>query len=250
MILIEKLYLDLIVYFVYFLADRQSCRDVFGTVYQSGDIYYNIETIIDQSVVNTSATDITFIVDESGSMERAHMWVREVVPLLESSIRGQGVGISGKPNQYALVGFGNSTSVGGRVLTQLTSVDGFVNATRRFKTDGIFEDGYSAIFFALNNIPNRMNTTRLYILVTDEARQVLPNSNFTRQQIENRLIEENIVLNVVVSQRFIYNTSNDESTAFGLHFNGTAFAVDPLATLQYSTYSNGGIHPNRNLSSG
>uniref|UniRef100_A0A1X7UV50 Uncharacterized protein n=1 Tax=Amphimedon queenslandica TaxID=400682 RepID=A0A1X7UV50_AMPQE len=231
-------------------ANRQSCRDVFSTVYQSGDIYYDIETIIDQTVVNTSATDITFIVDESGSMERAHMWVREIVPLLESSIRGQGVGISDKPNQYALVGFGNRTSLGGRVLTQLTSVDGFVNATRMFETDGIFEDGYSAILFALNNIPNRMNTTRLYILVTDEARQALPNSNFTRQQIERRLIEENIVLNVVVSQRFIYNTSNNESTAFGLHFNGTAFAVDPLASLQYRTYNNGVIHPNRNLSSG
>ena len=178
------------------------------------------------------------------------MWVREVVPHLESSIRGQGVGISDKPNRYALVGFGSPTSLGGRVLTQLTSVDGFVNATHSLKTDGIIEDGYSAILFALNNIPNRMNTTRLYILVSDEARQVLPNSNFTRKQIENRLIEESIVLNVVVSQRFIYNTSNNDSTAFGLHFNGTSFAVDPLVTRQYNTYNNGGIHPNRNLSSG
>lgn len=233
-----------------FLENEESCHDVFGAVYTSGDTYYDIQTILDD-VADVAATDITFIIDESGSMERAHTWVSGVAPLLESSLKSQGVGVGDRKNLYALVGFGRPTSLGGRVLAQLSSVDVFVNASHNLATDGIIEDGYAAILFSSDNVPNRINTTKLYVLVTDEARQTLQNShNVTREHIIKRLRELNITLNVVVAQRFLYNTSSYDSNAFGLHFNRTAFSLDPLSSVHFRTHTNGGIHPNRNLSSG
>lgn len=175
----------------------------------------------------------------------AHMWVREMVPRLESAITSAGFGVGDRPNQYALVGFGQRLIPQGIVLTQLTSVNGFLNATNNLKTDGIFEDGYSAINVALNEITHRSNSTKIFVLVTDEARQALTTGNsITRDSIERRLREEEIMLNVVVRQGFLYDINNNNTFAFGLTFNRTSFSVDTNSTVGFRTHANGVRHPN------
>lgn len=182
-------------------------------------------------------------------MLRAHQWVRSVAPRLDTAIRSVGVGVGNRPNQYGLVGFGRTSAPEGSVLTQLTSVDGFINATNILTTDGLFEDGYSAIIVALDQIIFRVNTSKIFILVTDEERLSV-RSGLDRTHVERRLRESEVTLNSVVRQGFLYDRNDNNSFAFGLTSNRTAFTIDSTATDGFRTFQNGVRHPNPIYSAG
>ena len=211
--------------------------------YVEGDSFYKIETILTNEA-KYAAADVTFIVDESGStMDVAHEWVRDIVPKLDAAFKDFNVGIGNLANKFALVGFGGTPKPDGRVLSQLTSVEQFINATYLFEDGGTFEDGYSGIYVALSEIKYRNNTSIIFVLVTDEDRNVL-NKNLTRSTLQSEMMSHKIILNSVVSQAFLYNKSDISTLAFGLNYNGTAFVFNTSSSpIGFTTYPNGVQHP-------
>ena len=193
-----------------------------------------------------AAVDTVFVVDESGSI-RTQNWIRSLVPLLERRFREQGVGLGNRKNQYALVGFGRNmeSAQGGIVLSQLTTPEEFINASRNLRLDGLFEDGYSGIEVALNEVQVRSNTVRLLILVTNEDRSVLPGKeDLTRAVMKQMIQSHGFILNVVVDQTF--QVSSGEP-AFGLDSNRMAYLFNQSSSQQFFTLPNGSKHSDPTL---
>lgn len=184
-------------------------------------------------------------------MQDAHEWIRSAVPLLEQAFKDQGVGVGTRKNMFALVGFGRNMMPDneGIVLTDLTSVDGFVNASYGLATDGLFEDGYSGIEVALDRISLRSESIRLLVFVSNEPRQELANKeSLNRTNIEQRLRENDFTLNAIVSQGLLYNSSDSQSFAFALDSNGTAYTF--LSQTEFTTHPNGVPNPDPSLTDG
>ena len=166
-------------------------------------------------------------------MLEAQQWIGEMAPLLDETLKGNGVGVGNMPNQFALVGFGgmNPATIGGTVLTQLTSVDNFVSATPGLTIDGTVEDGYSGIQVALDEVELRSSSDIVHVMVlaTNGDRDTIPgNENLTRDAIEEGLRGAGFVLNVVVGQGFPIDM---DVSAFGMDFNGTCYSYDFVNNL-------------------
>ena len=95
-------------------------------------------------------------------------------------------------NRYCLIGFG---SFGLLQRAHFRTVDGmscysasdFPRAQAQLVTEGLNEDGYEAIQFALDNVPFRNSPfiARNILLITDEGRSVIPEGvSITRDSIE------------------------------------------------------------------
>ena len=147
-----------------------------------------------------SFADVVVIIDESGSMAGEQTWVSGLIPSLDTALRNAGVGNGADVNRYGLVGFGSGISGGdlGRTLTVGGGLFGtpteFSTAASGLVTSGGFEDGYSAIDYALNNYTSRAGAATNYILVTDEDRDN-GNNALNRANILSRLSASNILLN-------------------------------------------------------
>lgn len=226
------------------------CVDTSANNYKEGDYYYYIEVQTIGEAANAAA-DVVFVVDESGSM--IHEWIREVVPKLDEAFQNSGVGAGIQRNQFALVGFGRTADQGrgGIILANLTSVQGFLNASQNLVTNGLVEDGYSAIDVALNGITLRNDTSRIMVLASNEGRSILPGKgHLTRRHIENELRKRNFVLNSIVAQRLLFNSSDNSSFAFALDMNHTAYAYDPSAPGNFVQFPDGVPHPDPSQTSG
>jgi hypothetical protein len=143
--------------------------DLFNTNACTGDV-----------IEATGAVDVVVVIDESGSMFFSQQFMKGLITSLEASLTSLGVGISPtEPNQYGLAGFGGATSgphflghdhpVGGMFFGTAAQ---FVPAVDTLVIDGILEDAYSGIQFALDNYPFRPNAEKFIILVTDEDRDI------------------------------------------------------------------------------
>lgn len=226
------------------------CEDNNANRYIEGDRFYDTE-ILPFGDALVAAADVVFVVDESGSMQDNHEWIRMVASRLDQAFKDRGLGIGSRGNLFALVGFGRNTSPEreGIVLSNLTSVEGFLNASQNLATDGLFEDGYSGIEVALDQIRLRENSFRVMILVSNEARLALiGKEDLTRERIEQRLQDSNFVLNAVVSQGILYDQNDDESFAFAVDNNGTAYSFTSITDFMQTP--NGLPHPDPSFTVG
>ena len=98
-------------------------------------------------------------------------------------------------NRYCLVGYGGVLE---NATGHFRSVDGqpcflvsdFPRAQSQLVTNGIEEDGYEAIQFALDNVPFRESPfiAKNIILITDEGRAIIDEGeNITRESIQEQL---------------------------------------------------------------
>jgi len=113
--------------------------------------------------------DVVAIVDESGSMGGEHGWIGGMMASLQSGLVGAGVV---GPNNYGLVGFGNSAVIPRQInvgVGQFGTAAEFGTATGSLVLSGGVEDGWAGITFA-NTYAARPAAARNYILVTDEDR--------------------------------------------------------------------------------
>ena len=123
------------------------------------------------TAANLRSSDVVVIVDESSSMFGEHQWLGTMIPQLETALETEGL----TGNRFGLVGFGSprpnllgrSLPVGGANFGTATE---FATASNNLLLSGRFEDGYSAIDFALNNYTFRESAAVNFILVTDEDR--------------------------------------------------------------------------------
>ena len=227
--------------YIYVTANQMFCEDHEKQTFAEGSYFHSIETFVD-GPASQSAADIVFVVDESGSMAFEHEWIQKAAVELDQSLRLQGVGVGEKENLYALVGFGrnNPSDILGITLSSLASIEGFLNATKRLVLNGIFEDGYAAINYALDAIESRSNSAKLIIFVSDEDREVL-RSDLSFDVLAKRLNDAGFILNVAVNQGFLI--SLDESPplfALGVGGDGQSFLFNQTSSNLFST-SHGGL---------
>lgn len=221
------------------VASPVVCEDQLKQTYMEGSYFYSIESFA-SGPASQAAADIIFVVDESGSMAFEHEWIQKEIVILDQALKQQGVGVGERENLYALVGFGRNdpSAILGITLTSLTSVEGFLNATKLLVLDGIFEDGYAAIIHALEDIETRSNTAKQIILVSDEDRGVLQSDlsfNFVAQELKSA----GYVLNVAVNQGFLSNVNNS-IFALGLSGDGQSYILNRSSSTFFST-SQGGV---------
>jgi hypothetical protein len=176
------------------------------------------------STVNT-ISNVVFIVDESGSMGGEQAFLKDVVGDLDAAL-----GVAGVTNRsYGVVGFGSgvggSTSADnlGRVRgTGLTDATDAATNLDSLALSGGFEDGYSAINFALTAFTYTAGAAINFILVTDEDRD---NGNIalTYATILSSLTGSKILLNAVINNPF---SSDEGSGALGVDSSGEAYVAD------------------------
>lgn len=154
-------------------------------------------------------TDIIFIVDESGSMGGEHTFLPGFVTNLDTTLAGRGV----TQRNFGLAGFGGggpgnlgrTFNVGAGLLGTAAE---FGTAAGNLVLTGAFEDGFSAVNFALNNYPAAApGASRTFVLVTDEDRDN-GNNALTAQTMVNDLNAAGISLVVVVNANI--RGTNDE----------------------------------------
>lgn len=155
--------------------------------------------------------DIIFVVDESGSMGGEHAWIPAMVTALDANLVAAGV----TGNQYALVGFGASSSHGTSGHKHTVGTGDWGNAAQMataagsLVTNGGFEDGWQAINYALDNYSFRSTAAVNIVLITDEDRD--NGSSDTYASTLAALGAKNALLNVVVNNAF----GSDSGAALG-----------------------------------
>lgn len=189
------------------------------------------------ATVPNTISNVVFIVDESGSMQGEQEFLVDVVGDLDAALGAAGV----TNRSYGVVGFGNgiggsgSASNLGRVLgTGLTNATDAATNLGNLVLSGGFEDGYSAIDFALTAFNFTAGAAINFILVTDEDRDN-GNTALTTASIRNSLTGANILLNAVVSNSLRTGTN---ATALGVDSSNDAYVADGSGGF---TTSSGGV---------
>ena len=150
------------------------------------------------------------------------------------------MGAGNRENHFALVGFGRADrrQITGIVISQPTARDDFLPLLGLLKSNGVAEDGYAALEFAVESINTRTDTVRQMIFVTDEDRRVI-RRDLDRSGIEKILTDSGYTLNVVVNQGFLADPNDNGSHALGLDVNRTAYVFNPSSPSLYSTVAGG-----------
>ena len=212
------------------------------------DKYLQISTLFLTFVTvgATSATaaslssDVVVIVDESGSMSLEQAWLGTIIPQLDTAMQSQGL----VGNRFGLVGFGSSSETLGRSLpvggANFGNSAQFATATNSLRLNGWFEDGYSAIDFALSNYTFRAGAAVNFILVTDEDRDngnssLNFNNMLARLKRNPRDNKDDILLNAVVNANFVNNSLGVDSEGKAYIANGsggyTTTQLPPLTSF-------------------
>ncbi|MCH2050549.1 MAG: VWA domain-containing protein [Trichodesmium sp. ALOHA_ZT_67] len=190
---------------------------------QASTLFLTLVTVGATSATAASlkSSDVVVIVDEYGSMNYEQTWLGTVIPQLDTALQNQGI----VGNRFGLVGFGTSNQTLGRSLplggAKFGNSAEFATATNSLLLKGGFEDGYSAIDFALNNYTFREGAAVNFILVTDEDRDN-GNSSLNFNNILARLKrnpqdnKDDILLNAIVNANFVNNSLgvNSEGNAY------------------------------------
>ena len=194
-----------------------------GTVIGSGES----KVILD---FGERSADVVLVVDESGSMETEHKWIVNMTEMLDRTLQRLKIGDSNS-NRFGILGFGSSQEDGirGRVLRHgekdLVDASEIELLTQMLKTSGRQEDGYLALKLAYDEFSFRNGTIKLFILITDEERDVL-DTGLNRANILNLLEEkDDSILNTVVSEGF---EGAHGIPAIGIDSIGQAYVYDPL----------------------
>lgn len=176
----------------------------------------------------------------------------------------QGVGDGAVRNRYCPIAFGGFAE---QEQAHFLPVDGqlcfpvadFPRARAQLKNEGLREDGYQAIRFALDNVPFRENPfiAKNMILITDEGRTVIPpGETETRESIQvswtasrelaavygirqfspfqAALLANDILLNVVVWADYELESSSSD-VIIGVDSTLTSYVLGPNGTFTTST---------------
>lgn len=186
------------------------------------------------------SSDVVVIVDESGSMSLEQAWLGTIIPQLDTAMQSQGL----VGNRFGLVGFGSSSETLGRSLpvggANFGNSAQFATATNSLRLNGWFEDGYSAIDFALSNYTFRAGAAVNFILVTDEDRDngnssLNFNNMLARLKRNPRDNKDDILLNAVVNANFVNNSLGVDSEGKAYIANGsggyTTTQLPPLTSF-------------------
>lgn len=218
------------------------CKTPRGSV-KAGSQWFQVFT--DNITAETQdAADIVLLIDDSGSMEHEHEWLLAMVPYLEASLINAGVGNHENRNRYCAIAFGG---IGPMEPAHFLLVNGekcftadqFPKARVQLKNAGLYEDGYEAIHFAINNVPFRDSPfiAKNVFLITDEGRSIiLQGQSLTKTSIRDELLNTDTLLNVIVNASY-QDTNNAAETVLGQDGFGLTYLLRPNGL--YSTNTDG-----------
>lgn len=176
------------------------------------------------AVAAPTIADVVAIVDESGSMSGEHAWLGGMMTSLEAGL--QTAGVTG-PNNYGLVGFGNSSVVPRQINVgggQFGTAAQFATATGSLQVTGGIEDGWAGISFA-NGYAARAGAARNYILVTDEDRDTASGfGGLSYASVLASMTSTNTLLNAVVDATFRCGATT--AGVLGIDSSGTGYIAD------------------------
>jgi outer membrane autotransporter protein len=175
-----------------------------------------------------AGANLLFIVDESGSMEGEHLFLQTQAPSIESGLNAVGI----TDLNFGLVGYGDDNDVPRLINLNAAGALGnaseFSAAAATLRTDGGFEDGYAGIDFGLDQFSGETGAS-FYILVTDEDRDVLNDSDYpgasslTPASIQQSLSNANARLVSILDQEILDNQSAE---ALVINANNQTFTAD------------------------
>ncbi|KAI6655183.1 hypothetical protein LOD99_2472 [Oopsacas minuta] len=192
-------------------------------------------TFLETEAVPAMCTNLIYVIDESASMGPEHIWLSQVSEEIDIALTASGfVSADTCTNYYGVLRFGADRSLGvdhiGRILDlggitykgqflnywgtseELTNL---VNASQ-FLAAGRLEDGYAAIYRALQQYKYIYPACRKVVLITDEDRDNLtptPDPTSTRiptllnQNMAQTLNTFSIVLSAIVHLNITVNPS-------------------------------------------
>ena len=147
--------------------------------------------------------DIILVVDESGSMVDARLWLPKFIRDLERGLEQNSIGNGAMKNRYGLIGFG----IRGRPISlkgngYMGSSEDIILGVRRLRSGGLLEDGYDALSRAFDprNYQWRPEAGKLVVLVTNEDRDRF-NYMLNRERIYRMFNQSGAVLSAVVNMR-------------------------------------------------
>lgn len=161
-----------------------------------------------------TATDIVFIVDESGSMGGDQAWLGGQVANLDANLAAAGV----TTRNYALVGFG-AANPAPRTVQTFTDATTVSTAFGSLFTSGGTEDGWAGIDYALGLVTPAAGKAINFILLTDEDRDNW-NGGLNYAGVLADMQNEGAVLNAIVSANFGANER------IGVLSDGTTIIAD------------------------
>lgn len=155
--------------------------------------------------------DIVFLIAQTDGLQvLVQTTVPPLVTALESALNAAGIGAGATPNNYALVGFEDGTtvpvdtptkkSVGGGdwgTAAQLNSA--IASLTFPFTFASQNGDGYDACEYALANYTFRTGAPKLFVIVTDEERNDITGGSVTYASSQAALTANNVILNTLLS---------------------------------------------------
>ena len=183
--------------------------------------------------------EFVLLLDESSSMSREHVLIKQLLSGLDTSLRNLSIGNTVR-NRYGLLGFSSSnddppfgvvyTTAGGEQFVNIENISELID---QISTGDRYEDGYAAIGLAFDQYRFE-GGARQFLLVTDEDRDNL-NSSLTRQVIMDKLRDTRTRLNVLVSEEF----QAGDIISLGMNQNNDTFVFNPLAPAQFVRKRNG-----------
>ncbi|XP_065837488.1 uncharacterized protein [Oscarella lobularis] len=193
------------------------------------------------------AADIVLIVDDSGSMKKAHSWIPRAAEALEDELLRAEIGtIENLPNKYYVVRFGLAggsrsevVTVSGSAALEVTQVTA---AMQTFTEKGNSEDGYEAIERALSikELRSHEDVALNLALVTDEPRDPLDVAAGTKSSltdIREKLLNRNATLNLLGKFNFTSTEISGKIAAIDyvghIHFvNETTVSTDGFQNMK------------------
>jgi hypothetical protein len=180
--------------------------------------------------------DIVLVVDESQSMSGEHAWIPNMISSLDAALMGAGV----TNNRFGMVGFVEDTdahgpgSAGPHKHTFNGGNDwgtssNFNSGLDLLLTDNgrVFEDGYEAIQFAIDNYTFRSGAAVNFILITDEDRDDTTSGAITKSSVLQAMIDLGAKLNAVVNNPFFDNLgASSGNRALGVAHDGSWYKAD------------------------
>ena len=240
-----------------------------------GQSYTPGDTIRDFDIVREGTplcVDITFVIDESGSMRTEQAWLQELVGDIDRIFRNELIGTdTDYRNEFSLVGFGSNAGRRGRIFNFTSSswynmypfVKGntdivhdifptykdqsefrvkeekFTEAIwRKLFKDGELEDGYSGILTAIKVVPIRESCIHHIILVTDEDRDIVVPVN--KEDLLTVLVDNNYILSVAIDLSFI--SKDDGSDLLGCDHLGQGYQEVRNSNPPYRIRQNCKVH--------
>lgn len=179
--------------------------------------------------------DIVFLVPQPDVLQAMVLAsVPGMVTALEAALNTAGIGVGATPNNYALVGFMDGTTIPADAPTKKSVGGGdwgtaaqLVTAVNALTFPFVFasqnSDGYYACEFALSNYTFRPGAPKIFVMYTQKGRADITSGAVTDATSSAALTAGNVILNVMFDNFAIIDTNPADVVFARVALTGTTY---------------------------